>query len=31
MKAETRRVFRLFFVWQDEAEERWLEQQAREG
>jgi hypothetical protein len=31
MKAGTKRVFRLFFVWQDEAEERWLEQQEREG
>jgi hypothetical protein len=31
MSKETKRVFRLFFVWQDEQEEQWLEQMAREG
>jgi hypothetical protein len=31
MKTETKRVFRLFFVWQDEAEEKWLERQERDG
>ena len=31
MEKDFRKVFKLFFVWQDEAEERWLEQMAREG
>lgn len=31
MKPETKRVFRPYFVWQDEDHERWLEQMAREG
>ncbi len=29
--AETRRVFKLFFVWQDEREAAWLTQMAAEG
>lgn len=31
MNRLSRRVFRLFFLWQDEQEEQWLEKQAREG
>jgi len=31
MESETRKVFKIIFAWQDDREEKWLEQQAAAG